>query len=288
MKAMHPMNTTAGGLLQAALEYAGFGWPVFPCQPRGKTPIGRLAPNGVKNATTDRETVARWWRQEPRANIGLAAGVGFWALDIDADKGAIEALAELEARHGPLPATVTAITGSGGRHYYFAPSARPLNWANRLGTKLDTRNTGGSVVAPPSLHLSGERYRWIDGHAPGEVPIAEAPGWLLDLLDPPRPEPVAVPFVPRSTKAAARYAEAAFEAELERVAYAAPGERNNNLNRAAYSLGQLAGAGLLDPGEVAAALGGAALATGLDRREIEKTLASGLQAGMASPREVRP
>ena len=98
-----------------------------------------------------------------------------------------------------------------------------------------------------------------------------------------------MPFVPPpGGRGASRYAEVALSRELERVALAASGERNTVLNRAAFALGQLACAGLLDPGAVAAALGGAAMATGLDRREIEKTLASGLKAGMASPRGVRP
>jgi putative DNA primase/helicase len=278
-------STALKELSQAALLYPGFGWRVFPCEPRGKTTLARLAPNAVHSATTDRETVTRWWRQEPRANIGLACGPAFWCLDLDPDKGAIEALAELEAHHGPLPATVAAFTGSGGRHYYFAPNDRPLNWANRLGTRLDTRNSGGYVVGPPSIHPSGRRYRWLEGRAPGEVPIAEAPRWLLDLLDPPRPEPQPVPFVPApGGPGASRYAEAALTRELERVALAANGERNTVLNRAAFSLGQLVADGLLAPGPVAAALGGAALATGLNRREIEKTLRSGLMAGMANPR----
>lgn len=278
--------TAPEALSQAALAYSARGWPLFPCQPRRKTTQARLAPKAVHSATADRATVARWWRQEPRANIGLACGPVFWVLDLDPDKGAIEALAELELRHGRLPATVTCATGSGGRHHYFAPDPRPLNWANRLGTKLDTRNAGGYVIAPPSVHPNGRRYQWLEGRALGEVAIAEAPAWLLDLLDPPRPEPA--PFVPPPSPASSRYAVAAFEAELERVARAGEGERNSALNRAGYSLGQLAGAGLLDPGAVAAALGGAAMATGLDRREIAKTLTSALRAGMASPREVRP
>ncbi len=126
-------------------------------------------------------------------------------------------------------------------HLLFKFDPRVKNWSNRGGPGIDTRSAGGYIVAPPSVHPNGHAYRWPDGYAPGEMSIATAPAWLLDLLDPPRPEPVAVPFVPRSTKAATRYAEKAFEAELERVAYAAPGERNNSLNRAAFALGQLAG-----------------------------------------------
>ena len=277
--------TSVDSLAQAALGHAARGWPVFPCHPRGKKPLAYLAPSGVKAATIDLETVARWWRACPTANIGLACGPSFWALDVDGDKGGYEALAALKATHGGLPATVAAATGSGGRHLLFKPNPRIKNWSNRGGPGIDTRSTGGYIVAPPSVHPNGQQYRWVPGYGPNELAVAEAPAWLLDLLDPPRPEPgPVVAFVPSSTRAATRYAERAFEAELERVAFAGPGERNHALNRAAYSLGQLAGAGLLDANEVATALAGAALAVGLDRREIEKTLASGLRTGMASPR----
>lgn len=283
----HPEDTAAPTLGQAASLLAGLGWPVFPCLPRGKTTLARLAPNAVHSATADREAVARWWRQEPRANIGLACGVAFFVLDIDADKGGHETLGDLEERHGELPDTVTSWTGSGGMHLLFKPDARVKNWSNRGGPGIDTRSTGGYIVAPPSIHPSGRAYRWLDDFAPGERAIAEAPAWLLDLLDPPRPEPA--PFVPPPAgRVASRYAEAAFAAELERVALAGEGERNQTLNRAAFSLAQLVAEGLLTPGDVAAALAGAALATGLDRVEIEKTLRSGLRAGMASPRGVRP
>src|SRR4051812_40117424 len=53
-------------LLDAALYYAGLGWPVFPCEPRGKRPFGALAPHGVKDATCDALVIRAWWRQYPR------------------------------------------------------------------------------------------------------------------------------------------------------------------------------------------------------------------------------
>lgn len=276
--------TSANSLPQAALGYAAREWPVFPCHPRGKQPLAYLAPNGVKAATIDPETVARWWRACPSANVGITCGVAFLVLDVDGGKGGYEALASLMARHGGLPATVAAATGSGGRHLFFQPNPRVKNWANRAGAGLDTRSTGGYIVAPPSIHPNGTCYHWLDGYGPDDLAIAQAPAWLLDVLDPPRPEPV--PFVPVAPRDMGGYAGKAFELELQRVAQAAPGERNNALNRAAHALGQLAGAGLLDPHMVAAALAGAALAVGLDREEAAKTLASGLRSGIASPRAV--
>jgi hypothetical protein len=57
---------------------------------------------------------------------------------------------------------------------------------------LDTRAAGGYVAAPPSVHPSGRRYRWIV--PPGEAELAQAPEWLVALLEPVElPEPAPPP-----------------------------------------------------------------------------------------------
>ena len=80
-----------------------------------------------------------------------------------------------------------------------------------------------------------------------------------------------------------RYAQAALTAESERVASAPVGTRNDTLNRAAFALGRLVGAGLLDPGDVVRELDAAARRAGLGRAEVRRTIRSGLTAGRRSP-----
>jgi hypothetical protein len=82
-----------------------------------------------------------------------------------------------------------------------------------------------------------------------------------------------------------RYALAAFEDEVARVRSAAVGCRNDRLNAAAFALGQLLGAGLLDGGVVIDRLLSAALSAGLSDSEARATIKSGLKAGIARPRE---
>jgi hypothetical protein len=95
---------------------------------------------------------------------------------------------------------------------------------------------------------------------------------------------VADPRAPR----ARRYFDAAVARELEQVARARPGTRNDTLNRAAFRLGQLAGAGLGTLDELAKQLRDAALRSGLPESEADATIASGLSAGARQPRAPNP
>jgi len=85
-----------------------------------------------------------------------------------------------------------------------------------------------------------------------------------------------------------RYALVAVERECDAVRTAPPGTRNNRLNIAAYNLGTLAGAGLVDRDAVDVALTAAGIASGLDLTEVTRTVASGLGTGVNNPRTVVP
>jgi len=107
-------------MLDAALDYAAtYNWLVFPVK-RNKTP---LTEHGFYNATTDPEQISAWYNNGVRRGIGLATGKqsGVVALDVDMKDGknGEASLAALEAQHSALPTTVSACTGSGGRHIYF-------------------------------------------------------------------------------------------------------------------------------------------------------------------------
>ena len=152
------------------------------CSSPGKHPRTR---QGLKDASTNEAIVAGWWEQWPDANVGVRTGSasGLLVLDVDADSNGEQTLARLEQTHGSLPDTVTALTGGGGKHLLFChPGGEVRNSAGKLGEGLDIRADGGYIVAPPSIHVSGRAYRWQEGHAPSEVPLADPPSWLLALL----------------------------------------------------------------------------------------------------------
>ena len=170
-----------------ALNLARRGLAVFPLRPRDKVPLSLS--NGCKDASCSPERIEQWWAKHPDANIGVATGKasGIFVLDIDMKHGknGEASLKAIETKFGKLPATVEAITPSGGRHLHFklpdfngAPEIH--NSVDKIGAGLDVRGTGGYVVAPPSV--IAKEYAWSVDSANA---IAAAPVWLLGLMNPP-------------------------------------------------------------------------------------------------------
>ncbi len=177
-KGLTAARKVGGATLEAALGYAARGWSIVPVAPRAKRPIVRWEP--FQHEAADDAQIERWFARWSDANLAVVTGEvsGLVVLDIDPKHGGEEALAELQARHGPLPVSVEAITGGGGRHVYFAHPGREVRNRTGLAPGIDLRGDGGVIVVPPSLHPSGRRYRWKPGRAPDEIPLAPLPVWL--------------------------------------------------------------------------------------------------------------
>lgn len=299
--------------LDVATDTAAAGWPVFPCLARGdkaKRPslpkckrceAAHHAPgsdayqacaaagndgHGLYDATTDPDRIHRWWTARPDHLIGTPTA-GLVVVDLDTGAGRDTAAwwaAQID-QHGAPPAPEVA-TPSGGRHiYYRAPDGHPVrNSASKLAPGVDIRADGGYVIAPGSTLPDGRAYVL-------EVvtELDDAPAWLLDAITAAgRPATPATPTGPRppltAQQRADRYARTALESELGRLATARQGGRNHQLNESAYSLGQLVGAGRLDAQTVTYELVTVALRIGLTEAEAAATIASGLRAGIATPR----
>jgi len=221
--------------------------------------------NGVHDFTTDPGQIRKWARMFPDANWGIATGGGLVVLDVDPRHGGDLSIAELEEEHGEI-LTLTARTGGGGFHLYLSGDL-PARGGFRPG--LDLKAEGGLVVAPGSLHASGTRYEWLD---PGEEPRV-VPDWLRKIVEGDRKAGFPPQGALGSDVASPSYIRAAIKAECEEVASTPEGQRNEALNRAAFSLFRFVDAGA-DPAGIAQALTVAALHAGLGDREIKRTLAS--------------
>jgi hypothetical protein len=255
----------------AALAYAAKGWPVFPLKPGEKRPA---TAHGVKDATTDLDQVAAWWRKNSEYNIGMACGEpsGVWVLDVDGDEGH---LALLELGHG-YPFTLTQYTPSGGVHFFFRHVPGLGNTASKIAPKVDSRGDGGYIVLSPS-QVGGRQYRWAGKGEPEQIP-----GWLVVLAAKPLPKP----RKPIAAAERSAYAQRALVLSCDRVASAGEGMRNDTLNREAFSLGTLVGAGMLGHQDVAGHLLEAALACGLSEREACQVIERAVNDGTQHPREV--
>lgn len=166
--------------LNAALEYARRGWPVFPCE--GKKP---LTAHGFQDASANALRIRYWWRRWPRANIGIPTGAKtFTVLDVDGRNGGDDTLHDLVAEHGDLPTTPHVITGSGGSHYWYrSPAVSIVSRAGALGPGLDVKADGGYVIVPPSVHPNtGAEYAWDAFAHVDDVALAEMPTWMVELL----------------------------------------------------------------------------------------------------------
>ena len=240
--------------------------------------------HALRGADTSQST-----HQDPRDAEGQR-GADAPASTRQEPRDGAQALRELAAGR-PIPRTFTVATPSGGIHLYFrAPKGLQLrNTVARLGPLIDTRAAGGYVVGPGST-IGRNRYEIAD-----DSPVAPVPRWIVrELAARSRQAAPALPplAVNRSDvagsrmpgAAAAAYGAAALRNEVERMRTARIGTRNDTLNRSAYALGRLVGAGLLDRDLAASELFHAARQAGLPARECASTLASGLGAGIARPR----
>ena len=102
---------------------------------------------------------------------------------------------------------------------------------------------------------------------------------------PPKETRVA-PHAHTPDKKLSSYIQTALAAEIEILVVSAEPGRNDQLNRSAFALGTLVGAGALDRETVETELQQAAMEIGLEETEIRRTIKSGLDSGIAEPRDL--
>lgn len=146
-------RSSPGNIRQIAGDYLRAGWPVIPIVPHGKRPSVAWL-EYQQRLPTNRELDA-WFSASSDANIGIVTGAisGLVVVDVDASHDGTTSLRRLQHEHGALPATVEAHTGD-----------------------------GGCVVAPPSMHATGHRYKWAAGRSPTDAAIAALPKWLSTAI----------------------------------------------------------------------------------------------------------
>lgn len=156
---------------QAALLLAKKGLFVFPCK-INKSPH---TPNGHLDASNDPNMIMSWGKRWPNAAIGINCEASAFVVVDEDKKNAVDAWLK---QHGlDFPETVTSITASGGRHFYFR-AKEGMSYKGKLCEDVDIKHKG-YVIAPPSKCFS--RRAGIIGKYHWDKPdqnLVDAPFWL--------------------------------------------------------------------------------------------------------------
>ncbi len=163
--------------LQAALSYMELGWCVVPI---GRKQDGSwkkpLVPwKSMQRRTATPASLKQWWKEWPDARVGIVTGSisDLVVVDIDPKNGGDASMVD-------LPSTLTVQTGGGGEHYYYSLPSKDTLVISGAGSPfpgIDIRAEGGIIVAPPSIHASGEPYVWADEFKPAL--IVPCPEWVV-------------------------------------------------------------------------------------------------------------
>ena len=163
---MNNSKITSEEVIQAAVSYAQMGFSVIPVT-RDKKPLVPWKEWQSKRA--DEAQIRTWFRQYPKANVGIITGAISGIVVVDVEAG---------GEIADLSQTATVQTGGGGWHLYYKYNPdRPIKNYSRLREKTDIRAEGGYVVAPPSIHQSGREYTW--GISLDVQSLADFPYWIL-------------------------------------------------------------------------------------------------------------
>jgi hypothetical protein len=170
---MNVQNPVAADLIEAALEWAEAGIPVFPTG-EDKRPLTK---NGFYDASTDPETIEAMFKDVGARLHGIGgrmgAASGIFAIDADtykpgeAGEAAKAYVLGLE-RSGMLPATRVHATRNGGRHYLFRAEEFP-NCKPSKG--VEVKGEGGYIILPPS-----------PGYTVESRGLSDAPAKLVESL----------------------------------------------------------------------------------------------------------
>ena len=169
--------------LAAAIEYCRRGWSVDSTTSIDKTALRTL--ERVQRPSSDRaragELVAALSGRRNRRHLRFAQR---HPGGRHRRCGARQALI---ASFGSEPVTPKALSGSGDPnrfHLFFQHPDFQTRQATPWHPKLEFRGHAGLAVLPPSLHRSGNRYRWVAGQSINDLPLLPLPPEMASAIRP--------------------------------------------------------------------------------------------------------
>jgi len=167
-----------------ALEYAErFNWAIIPQMPGTKKTCVKWGKYKDEHRRPTKAELENWFCRWPDAGMVVLLGPvsDLFVIDVDG-KDARDVLVN---RLGGLPVAPTSWRGKKFRFHLFF--RHPVEIQTKAiftpwDSGLEFRGHGGYVVLPPSIHSSGERYRWLKNRSPFEMSLPEVPEAILDEL----------------------------------------------------------------------------------------------------------
>jgi hypothetical protein len=174
-----------------ALAYIKLGWSVFPIVPKTKVPYKGFEWKPYQTTLPTGSEINRWWDHHPAASIAIITGgiSNLCVLDFEYPRS-VE-----HFRHTVCKPPDTLISKSGsdkaGYHYFFK---KPAGYNGRIqknirlidtpGMECDFLADGCYVLAPPSLHTTGNKNQWqnIDPIAHGLDDLQELPEEIFEYV----------------------------------------------------------------------------------------------------------
>ncbi|MDC3961796.1 bifunctional DNA primase/polymerase [Polyangium jinanense] len=186
-----------GPQLDAALDCARRGWPVFPlhgvrvdgeetsctcddgpkCKHKGRHP---RHDDYLKRATSDETAILGYWTTWPDAPIGLPTGAAsrIVALEINIGQGGDQAFLAAVEEHGSFP-DVPRIDTTDGILFLFSAPQEPIPKRAKVDHGLYVRGDGSFVVLPPYRSADGAPCEWPTSADPDALAPAPLPPWML-------------------------------------------------------------------------------------------------------------
>jgi hypothetical protein len=155
--------------LEAALAYHRAGISVIPLTAAEKVPLRGFKWKRFTVARATEDELTQWFGPPQSPNLGVVLGRisgNLFVRDFD-QIDSYFAWAERHADLAVMLPTVSTGRSKGGRHVYFHCDPRAIRSHSRgTGTTIalpdgEVRGDGSYVLAPPSIHPSGQQYCWV-------------------------------------------------------------------------------------------------------------------------------
>lgn len=161
--------------------YIDNGWSCIPVSSKDKRGSMLNTWKEFQTRMPSSDEINHWLNEYSNSGIGIITGKnsGIVVLDIDPRHDG-----HLSINGRKIPPTISVQTGGGGTHYYFQypNDLDEIKSSVNILPGVDIRADGGMAYAPPSIHPSGEKYKFYEKMDPEAIEIAKMPKWLLELI----------------------------------------------------------------------------------------------------------